>query len=164
MDKKMIRRKGMLFGIEDIKERLPHRYPFLLIDRIIDQKPGKSCTALKNVTYNEPFFMGHFPDISIMPGNMISEAIAQAATFIVPFGEKALEEFKDIDEFKHLKSIEYGFLTTMNFKILQPVIPGDQLIIYVKLVKVLKDLIKLKGEVTVDRTTVAKADFSLKVF
>jgi 3-hydroxyacyl-[acyl-carrier-protein] dehydratase len=150
MKNNLIRRKGMVFSIEEIKERLPHRYPFLMIDRIIEQEPGK-CTSIKNVSYNEPFFVGHFSGQSVMPGNLISEAMAQTAAFVgLP------DDTNESEEDRGKK-----FLTSINIKILQPVIPGDQLCIKVKFLKRFAKLTKFMAKAFVDGNVVASGNFSI---
>ena len=109
--------------IERILTVLPHRYPFLLVDRVLDIKAGESVTALKNVTYNEPFFRGHFPELRVMPGVLVVEALAQAGGILLHFSSK--------NEGRKLV-----FLSKVdNAKFRKPVIPGDQLILKVDLVK-----------------------------
>lgn len=145
-----IKRKKMVFDIEDIKARLPHRYPFLIVDRIIEQSPGE-CVGVKNITFNEPCFTGHFPGQSIMPGTLIAEAMAQTAAFVgLP------PELKVADE-----GMRKGFLTSINVKIHQPVIPGDQLVIKVKVVKRLGGITKFRAEASVDGDMVAAGEFTV---
>lgn len=150
MKNKMIKRKGVVFDIEDIKERLPHRYPFLMIDRIIKQSPGE-CIGVKNITFNEPCFMGHFPGQSIMPGTLIAEAMAQTAAFVGP-----PPDVKDLEE-----GMKKWFLTSINVKICQPVIPGDQMVIRVKVIKRMGGLIKFRADATVDGDMVASGEFTV---
>ncbi|OPY03818.1 MAG: 3-hydroxyacyl-(acyl-carrier-protein) dehydratase FabZ [Syntrophorhabdus sp. PtaB.Bin184] len=138
----------MVLSIEEIKERLPHRYPFLLVDRIVDQSPGR-CVGVKNVTCNEPFFQGHFPGQSIVPGMIIAEAMAQTAAFTQDTGEKSAS----------MK----GFLTAMNIKFHRPVVPGDRMIIEVRMVKAFSGLTKFVGDVRVDGSTVASGDFVVAI-
>ncbi len=145
-----IKRKRMVFDIEDIKAGLPHRYPFLMIDRIIEQSPGE-CVGVKNITFDEPCFMGHFPGQSIMPGTLIAEAMAQTAAFVGP----------PPDAEGYSEWIRKGLLTSINVKIHQPVIPGDQMVIKAKVVKVLGRLIKFAAEATVDGDIVASGEFNV---
>lgn len=138
--------KQELEGIEDIIQMIPHRYPILLIDRVIDYKAGESLTALKNVTFNEPHFMGHFPDRPIMPGVLIVEAIAQASAIftVKTLGDEAkgkLVYFMSIDEAKFRK----------------PVVPGDSLYLEVKKLQNRKAVWKFSGVATVDGKKVAEA-------
>ena len=103
--------------ITEIREYLPHRYPFLLVDRVIDLDLGKTITAIKNVTINEPFFDGHFPGLPIMPGVLIIEAMAQAAGIL---------GFKTLDKKPSDGSI-YMFVGADKMRFKKPVVPGDQL-------------------------------------
>jgi 3-hydroxyacyl-[acyl-carrier-protein] dehydratase len=149
-----IKRKNLVFDIEKIKQRLPHRFPFLMIDRILDQKPGY-CKGLKNVTINEWQFVGHFPNQSIMPGMLIAECIAQTAAFV---GSESNE--KEIEVQNCSQNNKTMFLLNMNIKFLQPVIVGDQIVIEVKLVKKLGKMNMFYGEAKVDDMLVAKAEFT----
>ncbi|RDD35118.1 (3R)-hydroxymyristoyl-[acyl-carrier-protein] dehydratase [Wolbachia endosymbiont of Cylisticus convexus] len=106
----------MQFNISDIMKILPHSYPFLLVDRVIECDHGKSIKAIKNVTFNEPFFIGHFPDHPIMPGVLIIESLAQASAICV-LGKKTIEN-----------KVVY-FMSIENAKFRRPVIPGDTLIL-----------------------------------
>ncbi len=134
-------------NIHEILDHLPHRYPFVLIDRVISMELNKEITALKNVTVNEPFFPGHFPYHPVMPGVLIVEAMAQAAAVLSfkTMGIKPTEEsvyyFAGIDEARFKK----------------PVSPGDQIIINVKIDRILKGIWKYKGVATVDDKVVAEA-------
>ncbi len=145
---KRIRRKQLVMEIEGIKRVIPQRYPFLMIDRIIAREHGK-CTAVKNVTSNEPFFAGHFPDQAVMPGNLIAEAMAQAASFVGgPEDEDAkLEPTK-------------GLLVSMHIDLQAPVIPGDVLVLDVSVVKRIGKVTKFTGEALVENQVVAHAEFA----
>ncbi|MDI6735841.1 MAG: 3-hydroxyacyl-ACP dehydratase FabZ [bacterium] len=145
-----IKRNNMVFSVEEIKERLPHRYPFLMVDRIIETKPGK-CTGIKNVTINECYFLGHFPQQAIMPGNLITESMAQVAAFV---GHPPEEE-------NTMPTVKKGYLVATNMKFHKPVIPGDQLIISVKVIKRLGKLTMFEGEVKVDGEIVANGGFTV---
>ncbi|MFH1157159.1 MAG: 3-hydroxyacyl-ACP dehydratase FabZ [Pseudomonadota bacterium] len=136
--------------IEAIKRKLPHRYPFLLIDRVIKRSPG-NCQVLKNVTVNEPFFNGHFPEQSIMPGALITEAMAQATAFV---------GLEDEGEETVMKK---GFVTMTQIKLQRPVIPGDQLVISAVRVKRFMDQIKFKCSASVDGELVASGDINVAV-
>jgi len=134
--------------IYEIMEHLPHRYPFLLIDRVLECEPGKSLVALKNVTYNEPFFTGHFPHRPVMPGVLILEAMAQA-TGVLAFrtmgrtpADNALYYFVGID----------------NARFKQPVEPGDQMRIEVEVVKSMRGVWKFNGKALVDGKVVCSAE------
>jgi 3-hydroxyacyl-[acyl-carrier-protein] dehydratase len=107
----------MLLNIEEIKEYLPQRYPFLLVDRVVEMELGKSIVAYKNVTVNEPFFQGHFPHQPIMPGVLIIEALAQAAGVL---GFKSQEK-------KPADGYLYYFVGADDVRLRRPVVPGDQL-------------------------------------
>ena len=114
--------------IHAILKRLPHRYPFLLVDRVLECVPGKSIRALKNVTINEPFFQGHFPQRPVMPGVIIIEALAQAAGILT---------FVTADAFPNDKTVFY-FVGIDKARFRRPVEPGDQLTLSATLVRTLK--------------------------
>ncbi|PIR38646.1 MAG: 3-hydroxyacyl-[acyl-carrier-protein] dehydratase FabZ [Alphaproteobacteria bacterium CG11_big_fil_rev_8_21_14_0_20_39_49] len=142
----MTQSKETIVGIEEIIQMIPHRYPILLIDRIVSFTPDDSMVALKNVTFNEPHFMGHFPDKPIMPGVLIVEAIAQAsAVFTVKtLGDEAkgkLVYFMSIDSAKFRK----------------PVVPGDSMYLEVKKLQNRKSVWKFSGVATVEGQKVAEA-------
>ena len=126
--------------IQEILEYLPHRYPFLLIDRVLSIELGQSLTGLKNVSFNEPFFSGHFPQRPIMPGVLILEALAQA-TGILAF--KSEGERPDHRSMYYLVGIDHA-----RFK--RPVGPGDQLILEVRLDRIKRGIGKFFGEAKVD--------------
>ena len=133
------------FDIQEIMKLLPHRYPFILVDRILELTPGEKVVALKNVTINEPFFQGHFPGTPIMPGVLIIEAMAQvggvlALSSMVPLNENALIYFMGVDQVKFRK----------------PVVPGDQLIMDIEVLKQRAKVIKLAGSAKVDDQLVAE--------
>jgi 3-hydroxyacyl-[acyl-carrier-protein] dehydratase len=132
--------------IDHIMSLLPHRYPFLLIDRILEVTPGERIVALKNVTINEPFFNGHFPGFPIMPGVLIVEAIAQAG------GALLLSEFADHAE----KLMLFAAIDNARFR--KPVRPGDQLRIEVTVLRRRAILVKMGGKVFVDGSLVAEAE------
>ena len=134
--------------IIEILQYLPHRYPFLLLDRVLSFTPGKALTALKNVTYNEPFFPGHFPQRPIMPGVLILEALAQA-TGVLAF--KTAQELPDASSMYYLVGIDKA-----RFK--QPVQPGDQLILQVSLERMRRDVGRFLGEARVEGNVVAAAE------
>ncbi len=133
------------FTIEDILKIVPHRYPFVLIDRIIDYRPGDKLTAIKNVTFNEHFFQGHFPNQPVMPGVLILESMAQAGAFLVL---NTVENPLDKNMF---------FTGVSDSKIRAPVTPGDQLRLEMTLVKMKLTAIRLKGEAYVENKLVAQA-------
>lgn len=132
----------------EVLNHLPHRYPFLLIDRVVECIPGKSLVALKNVTYNEPFFQGHFPQRPIMPGVLILEALAQA-TGILAFRTT---------ETRPTQNVLYFFVGIDKARFKQPVEPGDQLILEVDLVRRMRDLWKFSAQAKVDGKVVASAE------
>jgi len=133
--------------IHDIMQHLPHRYPFQLLDRILDYEVGKTLTALKNVTNNEPYFQGHFPGRPIMPGVLILEAMAQATGILA---------FKTAGHVPDGSSLYY-FVGIDSARFKQPVIPGDQLIIQVDFVKEKRGIWKFDGEARVDDNVVCSA-------
>ncbi len=135
--------------IHEVMRHLPHRYPFLLIDRVIDYKPGESLVALKNVTINEPFFPGHFPHHPVMPGVLILEALAQA-TGLLAF---RTEDSTGVDE-----NTIYYFVGIDNARFKQPVMPGDQLHLEVQVVRSMRGIWKFSGEAKVDGKVVASAE------
>jgi 3-hydroxyacyl-[acyl-carrier-protein] dehydratase/UDP-3-O-[3-hydroxymyristoyl] N-acetylglucosamine deacetylase/3-hydroxyacyl-[acyl-carrier-protein] dehydratase len=135
-----------LLNIEDILKSLPHRYPFLLVDRVLSLEKGKSIVALKNVTYNEEFFQGHFPDIRIMPGVLIVEALAQAGGILlyhsIPNPDKKFVLFSKID----------------NMKFRKPVVPGDQLRLECELIKFKGRFFWLHGKAFVEGEVAVEGD------
>lgn len=133
------------YNIEEILEVLPHRFPFVLIDRVIRLDPGKTVTALKNVNINEWYFPGHFPGKPIMPGVLIMEAMAQAGAFLV---------LHDLEDPKK-KGMLFSAIEKSKFR--KPVVPGDQLIIKLDLLKFKLGSAKIKGEAFVDNKLVAEA-------
>ncbi len=135
-------------NIHEILETLPHRYPFLLVDRVISMEPGKSIVALKNVTINEPFFPGHYPHHPVMPGVLIIEAMAQVA---------ALLSFKSMVADPTKKSVYY-FAGIDGARFKRPVSAGDQIIFKVELLRSMRGLFKFKAEAFVDELLVAEAE------
>jgi len=138
----------MQLDIHEILSHLPHRYPFVLIDRVSDLKLNEEITAIKNVTINEPFFPGHFPYHPVMPGVLIVEAMAQAA---------AVLSFKTMNILPSEDSVYY-FAGIDNVRFKKPVSPGDQLILNVKIDRVLKGIWKYKAQAKVDDQIVAEAE------
>ena len=139
-----------ILDVNEIRRILPHRYPMLLVDRIIELEPER-VVGLKNVTANEPFFNGHFPDFPVMPGVLIVEAMAQTAGVLVlssiPDREKKLVL---------LASVEYA-------KFRRPVVPGDQLRIEMTVLKRKTSVAKMAGKATVDGVLVAEAEVMCKL-
>jgi len=132
--------------IEEILRFLPHRYPFLLVDRVIEVTPGKSIVAIKNVTCNEAFFQGHFPEIRIMPGVLIVEALAQAGGILL---------YNSIPE-PEKKLIVLSKIQTAKFR--RIVIPGDQLKLDVELIKLRAKVCHVRGRATVDGEVAAEGE------
>jgi 3-hydroxyacyl-[acyl-carrier-protein] dehydratase len=134
--------------IHEIMKRLPHRYPFLLVDRVLELEKGKRIKALKNVTINEPFFPGHFPIRPVMPGVMMLEALAQAAAILA---------FDNLVETPDEKTVFY-FVGIDNARFKRPVEPGDQLILNATLDRVKGGIVKFSTQATVGDVVVAEAD------
>ena len=139
--------------LNEIRRSIPHRYPFLLIDRVLSMEPDKSIVALKNVTINEPFFPGHYPHHPVMPGVLIIEAMAQAA---------ALLSFKSMGAKADGKSVYY-FAGIDGARFRQPVGPGDQLIIKATLIRSMRGLFKFSATAEVDNQLVAEAELMCTV-
>ena len=136
-----------IVDIKNIMKYLPHRYPFLLVDRIVEMTPDGHIVGLKNVTMNEPFFQGHFPGVPVMPGVLIIEAMAQVG------GVWAYAtQVKDVD-----KELIY-FMGIDKARFRSPVVPGDQLILELKLLKNRGKVFKMAGKATVDKNIVAEAE------
>ncbi|MGE4597149.1 MAG: 3-hydroxyacyl-ACP dehydratase FabZ [Methylophilaceae bacterium] len=134
--------------INQILEYLPHRYPFLLVDKVLSMELGKKITAIKNVSINEPFFPGHFPNYPVMPGVLVVEAMAQAA---------AILSFKTANKKPNENSVYY-FVGIDNARFKKPVIPGDQLFLHVTIERMLKGIWKYKGTAKVNEQVVAEAE------
>lgn len=133
--------------IHEILQNLPHRYPMLLVDRVLECEPGKRILAIKNVSINEPFFSGHFPHHPVMPGVLIIEALAQAA---------AILSFKTLGNRPDHKSVYY-FVGIDEARFKRPVGPGDQLILDVNLERLLRGLWKFGAQARVGEALVAEA-------
>ncbi len=140
--------EGYPMDIQAVMAQLPHRYPFLLVDRVLECIPGKSLVAIKNVTVNEPFFAGHFPQRPVMPGVMILEALAQA-TGLLAF--ETANRSPDDDTLYYLVAID-------NARFKKPVLPGDQLLMTAEVVRNIKNIWKFTARAEVDGKVVAKAD------
>jgi len=140
--------ESLKMDIEAIMRQLPHRYPFLLVDRVLECVAGQYVHALKNVTFNEPFFPGHFPHRPVMPGVMIIEALAQAA------GILAFRTAKVVPD----ADTRFYFVAIDNARFRKPVEPGDQLILKVTLKRAFKGIWKFHGVAEVDGVEVASAD------
>jgi 3-hydroxyacyl-[acyl-carrier-protein] dehydratase len=139
---------GETLDVVAILAHLPHRYPFLLVDRVISYTPGERLRALKNVTMNEPFFQGHFPGRPVMPGVLILEALAQATGIL---GVRTMDEPPGEDSM-------YFFVGIDNARFKRPVVPGDQLILEVELRKVRRSIWMFYGEASVEGRLAASAD------
>jgi len=137
----------MVVDVKEIMEILPHRYPFLLVDRIIEFEKGKKIVGIKNVTINEPFFVGHFPENPVMPGVLMIEAMAQVGGVLVL---KSNEEYGK-------KNVYFAAIKEAKFK--KVVTPGDQLRIEVELLGNKRSLYFFKGKITVDNVVAVEAEF-----
>lgn len=138
-----------MIDIELIQKILPHRYPFLMIDRVLDYQAGHSLSAIKNITINEPFFQGHFPQKPVMPGVLIIEAMAQAAALL---GIQDLEEGRlDQGSIIYLVGIDKA-------RFRRPAGPGDQLVIDVKFLAQRRNIWKYEAVAAVDSTQIASAE------
>lgn len=141
-----------VYAIDEIMQHLPHRYPFVMVDRIVELEPGHRIVALKNVTINEPFFQGHFPGNPIMPGVLILEAMAQSAgvlTFasLPPEKRNILVYFMGIDQARFRKMV----------------VPGDQLLLEIVLKKLKTKAVKATGQARVDGNLVAEAELMASI-
>ncbi len=137
--------------IQEIMQYLPHRYPFLLVDRVVEYEEKRSIVGIKNVTINEPFFQGHFPGVPIMPGVLIIESMAQVGGVLV---------FKTLPD-RHKKLVFFAGIQSARFR--KPVVPGDQLRLEMFLTRARTSLGKLEGTAFVEDQRVAEAEimFSL---
>lgn len=139
------------FNVEEIMRLLPHRFPMLLIDRVLDVTPGERCRSLKNVSMNESFFQGHYPGQPIMPGVLILEALAQCGAIIVLCKE----------EFRGCTPV-IGAIDDAKFR--RPVIPGDQLILDAEVLWYKRSIGRMRGVASVDGETVAEMELTFKLF
>ena len=138
-----------IIDINEIKKYIPHRYPFLLVDRILELEEGKRVIGLKNVTVNEPFFPGHFPHSPVMPGVLIIEALAQAAAVLAFKTEGTVP---DEDAMVYFASVD-------NVRFKRPVVPGDQLILEAEIVRTIRNIWKFKGVAKVAGEVATEAEF-----
>ncbi len=141
-----------IIDIQRILAMIPHRYPFVMVDRIVDVVPGESAVGIKNVSMNEPYFLGHFPGHPVMPGVLIVESMAQTAAVLVvetmgPDAEGKLVYFMSVDECRFRK----------------PVVPGDQLHVHVTRERRRGNVWKFRGEAKVDGQTVAEAVYAAMI-
>jgi 3-hydroxyacyl-[acyl-carrier-protein] dehydratase len=134
--------------IQEVINRLPHRYPFLLVDRVLELEKGATIKALKNVTINEPFFPGHFPNRPVMPGVLMLEALAQAA---------AVLSFETLGELPDANTVYY-FAGIDGARFKRPVEPGDQLILDVQLLRAKAGIYKYAGKASVNGEMCAEAE------
>ena len=137
---------GTGLGIRDILKVLPHRYPFLLVDRILEIEPGKKVVGLKNVTFNEEFFQGHFPGNPVMPGVLLIEAMAQVGGFMM---------LTAVDD-PARRQVRLTGLDAVRFR--RPVVPGDQVLFSVEFVAMRRSIVKVRGEARVDGQLCAEAE------
>ena len=147
-----IHKDNIIIDIKDIVKMIPHRYPFLLVDRVKDLSLDNSIIGIKNVSMNEPFFQGHFPSQPIMPGVLIIEAMAQASAILVVKTLGADSEGK----------IVY-FMTIDNARFRHPVIPGDQLELHCNKIRHRKNVWKFSGKAFVEDNLVAEASYSAMI-
>ena len=137
--------------IQGILRQLPHRYPFLLVDRVLECRPGESIRALKNVTYNEPFFPGHFPGRPVMPGVMIIEALAQAAGILCFVTINVIPDHRT----------RFYFVVIDKARFRRPVVPGDQLLLTAQVERSLKGIWRFTTAALVEGQEAARADMML---
>lgn len=145
--------ENKVYMIEEIMEMLPHRYPFLLVDRLEVEEPGVKGVGLKNVTMNEEFFQGHFPGNPVMPGVLQIEAMAQTAGAVVISG---MENFKE-------EKVGVYFMSIDGVKFRKPVKPGDQLRMHVEKIKERGKVYVFKGQTMVDGKVVSEAEFTAMI-
>ena len=139
--------------INQILEYLPHRYPFLLVDRVLSCDPGKTIVALKNVTINEPYFQGHFPNYPVMPGVLIIECMAQAAAILTFHSEKAKPDKRSV----------YFFVGIDNARFKKPVVPGDTLRLEVAITRHVRGLWKFAAQAWVGEVMAAESEIMCTV-
>ena len=152
MDSENTASAGVVIDIGRIKEMIPHRYPFLLIDRVVDVVPEESAVGIKNVTVNEPFFQGHFPSRPVMPGVLIIECMAQTSAVLVVESLGLEAEGKLV-----------YFMSVDSARFRRPVEPGDSLRIHVTKKQKRGNVWKFKGEAKVDGTLVAEAVYAAMI-
>lgn len=152
MELKVGQMEGLSIDIERIAQMIPHRYPFLMIDRVVEVMPDATAVGIKNVSINEPFFQGHFPQRPVMPGVLIIEAMAQTAAVLVVQTLGAEAEGKLV-----------YFMSIDNARFRRPVVPGDQLRIHVTKERSRGNVWKFSGEAKVDGTLVAEATYAAMI-
>ena len=138
--------------IQAIMQRLPHRFPFLLVDRVLECRPGESIRALKNVTFNEPYFPGHFPARPVMPGVMIIEALAQTAGILCFVTAGVIPD----------EDTRFYFVGIDKARFRRPVVPGDQLLLVARLQRALKGIWRFSTVALVGEQEVAQADMMVR--
>ena len=146
-----VKSKNRTIEVDEIMGMIPHRYPFLLIDRVTEIVPDTSAVGIKNVTVNEPFFQGHFPDFPIMPGVLIIEAMAQTSAVLV------------IETTGKVAGSVVYFMTVDNARFRKPVRPGDQIKLHVEKIRSRGGVWKFKGEARVDGQLMAQATYSAMI-
>ena len=140
----------MTLSYEELRKHLRHRFPFIMVDRVLEVEPGKRIKALKNVTGNEIQFLGHFPEFAIMPGTLIIEAIGQAASLLFSHTSgKGMEQ----KEFMALASVN-------DMRFLVPVLPGHTMIMEVRIIKMTEEAALIEGTASVDETVVTRGKLS----
>jgi UDP-3-O-[3-hydroxymyristoyl] N-acetylglucosamine deacetylase/3-hydroxyacyl-[acyl-carrier-protein] dehydratase len=145
------KKEGVIFDVNAIQRILPHRYPFLLVDKIIDFQMDERVVGVKNVTMNEPFFQGHFPGQPIMPGVLIVEALAQTGGVLM------------LNGIENPGNKLVFFMAINNVKFRKPVVPGDQLILEVQVMNRRSKVIQIRGQAFVDGNVVAEGEFTAAV-
>jgi 3-hydroxyacyl-[acyl-carrier-protein] dehydratase len=152
MDLKLANQEGLSIEIERIMQMIPHRYPFLMIDRVVAIVPDATAVGIKNVSINEPFFQGHFPQRPVMPGVLIIEAMAQTAAVLVVHTLGSAAEGKLV-----------YFMSVDSARFRRPVVPGDQLRIHVSKQRSRGNVWKFGAEAKVDGTLVAEATYAAMI-
>lgn len=152
MDMKLAQEEGLTIDIERIMQMIPHRYPFLMIDRVVDVVPDATATGIKNVSINEPYFQGHFPQRPVMPGVLIIEAMAQTSAVLVVHTLGMNAEGKLV-----------YFMSVDSARFRRPVMPGDQLRIHVSKERSRGNVWKFSGEAKVNGTLVAEATYAAMI-
>ena len=140
----------MMMSLEEIKKILPHRYPFLLVDRVLEVQKGKYCKALKNISGNEEIFQGHFPSQAILPGVMIIEALAQTAGIVIHSGK---------EDASSSEIVFFAGIDKAKFRI--PVVPGDQLVLETSLINQRRNFWVFDAKASVDDKLAAQAEIKL---
>ncbi|MBB4265844.1 3-hydroxyacyl-ACP dehydratase FabZ [Roseospira visakhapatnamensis] len=151
-DSGMVHGGGMVIEADRVRDMIPHRYPFLMVDRVIDVRLNEGAVGVKNVTNNEPHFQGHFPTMAVMPGVLVIEAMAQTAGVLVVATLGADSEGKLV-----------YFMSVDNARFRKPVVPGDQLLLDVTKLRHRGNVWKFEGKATVNGTVVADATFSAMI-